>query len=171
MSYYSGGMRMGDYSTGGYGYRAGDPGLFSFLAPLIPKVIKFFKKPVVKAVIGAAAGGAAIEAGQQLMAPPGAPPVAMPGGAIPGAAAFQPGAFAGVRCPRPVIPLLAGGTCPVGYHPRKSDGAVCVRNRRMNVANPRALRKSMRRVQGFERLARKTIRFTKRVKMKKRTCA
>jgi len=169
MSYYR--PPMGDYSTGGYGYAGGDPGLFSFIGKLIPKVVKFFKKPVVQAIVGAGAGAALIETGQQVLAP-GAPPGAvMPGGAgamVP----YAPGAItAGVRCPRPVMPLLAGGTCPVGYHPRKSDGAVCVRNRRMNVANPRALRKSMRRVQGFERLARKTIRFTKRVKMRKRSCA
>ena len=40
--------------------------------------------------------------------------------------------------------------------------------RRMNVANVRALRRSMRRVQGFAKLARKTVSFTQRVKMKKR---
>jgi len=169
MSYY--GRPQGDYSTGGYGYQGGDPGLFSFLAAVVPKVVKFFKKPGVKAVVAAAAGAGAVEVGTQIMPTGVAAPISMPGGAIPGAGAFAPGAFAGVRCPRPVIPLMAGGTCPVGYHPRKSDGAVCVRNRRMNVANPRALRRGMRRVQGFERLARKTIRFTKRVKMKKRSCA
>jgi len=38
----------------------------------------------------------------------------------------------------------------------------------MNIANPRALRRSMRRVQGFEKLARRTITFTRRVKMRKR---
>lgn len=169
MSYY--GQPSGDYRTGGYGYQGGDPGLFSFIAKAIPKVISFFKKPShLRSVAAAVAGAAAVEAGQQLMAP-AAPPGGMPGGAIPGAGAFPMVRGAGVLCPRPVMPLLAGGTCPVGYHPRKSDGAVCVRNRRMNVANPRALRKSMRRVQGFERLARKTIRFTKRVKMKKRSCA
>jgi len=169
MSYY--GQPSGDYRTGGYGYTGGDPGLFSFLAMAVPKVIKFFKKPAVRAIATAAAGAGAIEAGQRMIAAPAAPPVGMPGGAIPGAGAFPMVRGAGVLCPRPVMPLLAGGVCPVGYHPRKSDGAVCVRNRRMNVANPRALRRGMRRVQGFERLARKTIRFTKRVKMKKRTCA
>jgi hypothetical protein len=42
------------------------------------------------------------------------------------------------------------------------------RYRRMNVLNPRALRRSMRRVQGFARFARKTMSFTKRHKMKRR---
>lgn len=40
--------------------------------------------------------------------------------------------------------------------------------RRMNVLNPRALRRSMRRVEGFARFAKRTISFTRRVKMKKR---
>lgn len=39
--------------------------------------------------------------------------------------------------------------------------------RRMNPLNPRALRRSMRRVQAFAKFARKTISFTHRVKMKK----
>lgn len=167
MSYYR--VPMGDYATGGYGGQRGDPGLFSFLLPLIPKVIKFFKKPVVKAITTAATGAAVVEAGQQLMAPTAPPGVPMPGGAFPGAGAILPMAARAGAQGRAVMPIAAGGVCPVGYHPRKSDGAVCVRNRRMNVANPRALRRGMRRVQGFERLARKTIRFTKRVKMRKRS--
>lgn len=40
--------------------------------------------------------------------------------------------------------------------------------RHMNVCNARALRRSMRRVQGFARFAKKTISFTQRVKMRKR---
>jgi len=39
--------------------------------------------------------------------------------------------------------------------------------RRTNVGNVRALRRAMRRVQGFAKLARKTISFTHSVKMKK----
>lgn len=42
------------------------------------------------------------------------------------------------------------------------------RHRRMHVTNVRALKRAMRRVQGFSHLARKTIGFTKRVHMKKR---
>jgi len=169
MSYY--GQPSGDYRTGGYGYTGGDPGLFSFLAMAVPKVIKFFKKPAVKAITAAAVGSAAVAAGQQLVGPPAPPGVSLPAVGFPGLGEMLPLAGRGVAGARALMPIAAGGVCPVGYHPRKSDGAVCVRNRRMNVANPRALRKSMRRVQGFERLARKTIRFTKRVKMKKRSCA
>jgi len=39
--------------------------------------------------------------------------------------------------------------------------------RRMNVGNVRALRRSMRRVQGFAKLAKRVITFTHHVKMKK----
>jgi hypothetical protein len=41
------------------------------------------------------------------------------------------------------------------------------KSRRMNVLNPRALTRSMRRVQGFAKFAKKCITFTARVKMKK----
>jgi len=54
--------------------------------------------------------------------------------------------------------------CPSGYHPNKSvsrakatmgaePGTICVSNRSMNVANPRALRRGLRRVSGFGKLA------------------
>jgi len=62
--------------------------------------------------------------------------------------------------------------CPSGYHPNKTTtsmghppGTTCVRNRSMNVANPRALRRSLRRVAGFGKLAsraRKTVNATAR---------
>jgi len=42
------------------------------------------------------------------------------------------------------------------------------KRRRMNVLNPKALRRGMRRVQGFAHFARKCITFTHRVHMKKR---
>ena len=62
--------------------------------------------------------------------------------------------------------------CPTGFHPNKQTsharatfgaeaGTICVRNRAMNVANPRALRRGLRRVSGFGKLAsrtRKTLR-------------
>ena len=70
----------------------------------------------------------------------------------------------------------AGLCCPSGFHPNKSTGtgkatmgmppgSYCVRNRAMNVANPRALRRGLRRVAGFGKLAsraRKTVNATAR---------
>jgi len=52
------------------------------------------------------------------------------------------------------------GSCPVGTHPIKQDGAhgpkgsYCVRNRRMNVGNARAARRSVRRLKGARKLLR-----------------
>lgn len=58
----------------------------------------------------------------------------------------------------------AGACCPTGFHFNKQmstgrktmgapAGSFCVRNRSINVANPRALRRSLRRVAGFGKLA------------------
>lgn len=55
-----------------------------------------------------------------------------------------------------VAPDAQTGRCPQGYHPAK-DGRGCVRNRRTNVANPRALSRALRRAEGFEKLARRTV--------------
>jgi len=52
------------------------------------------------------------------------------------------------------------GSCPVGTHPVKQDGvhgpkgSYCVRNRRMNVGNARAARRSVRRLKGARKLLR-----------------
>jgi len=52
------------------------------------------------------------------------------------------------------------GSCPVGTHPIKQDGvngpagSYCVRNRRMNVGNARAARRSVRRLTGARKLLR-----------------
>jgi len=51
-----------------------------------------------------------------------------------------------------------------GWVPPKSR---CVKNRRMNPGNVRALRRGFRRVHSFARLARSVISFTHRVRMKK----
>ncbi len=165
MGYYYRGM--GDYSTGGYGGHMGDPGLLSFVGKILKPVWKVAKPligsalfgPVVGGVIGASA--AASSASKALVpvapvAPPSMPGVGMIAAQAAGAAAAG---YMGARA--------MGGVCPSGYHPAKDGSGRCVRNRRMNVANPRALRRSMRRVQGFEKLARRTISFTKRVRMKK----
>jgi len=52
------------------------------------------------------------------------------------------------------------GSCPVGTHPIKQDGvhgpagSYCVRNRRMNVGNARAARRSVARLKGTRKLLR-----------------
>ena len=164
MSYYN--RPMGDYRTGGYGYPQGDPGLLGFIGKAVKGIWKV-AKPILGTAIGGPIGGlilggtVGVAAGKALV-PVGAPapPTSMPGvgmavGQALGAAA---GGYVGARA--------MGGLCPSGYHPAKDGSGRCVRNRRMNIANPRALRRSMRRVKGFEKLARRTISFTKRVRIK-----
>lgn len=58
----------------------------------------------------------------------------------------------------------ASGSCPAGYHPGKQKSMLhpfggCVKNRHMNVTNPKALRRALRRAYGFEKLAMRTIRL------------
>jgi len=180
MSYYS--PAAGDYKT--YGY-AGDPGFLSGLWKGIKSVGKTLLTaafPLPAAVIGAVTGP------KMLPRTPGIAGPVMPGGGammlMPGAGArgpaqagWLPGPSAAGYTALPGWPrgptrgsvAMQNGTCPVGYHPEKSGQNYCVRNRRMNVANPRALRRGMRRVQGFEKLARRTITFTRRTKLKKRS--
>jgi len=178
MSYYQ--RPMGDYKT--YGY-AGDPGFLSSLW----KGIKTVALPIIGGMIAGPIGAGAVTAAQQRK--PSPPQFSLPGivgGAItmPGgtqfSAGFQPQGrlppftasgpgvlpSGGARTQPRVAPM--NGMCPTGYHFVKSGEGYCVRNRRMNVANPRALRRGMRRVQGFEKLAKRTIQFTRRVRMKKR---
>lgn len=177
MPYY----QMGDYATGGYGYARGDPGFLSSLWKGIKKVAA----PIVGGLIGGPVGamiGGAVGGG-------GTPPIMQQ--RVPQVPASQEyytrlgpltqrsmkitpvpqlgygGRMGPVSRSTSVVSSTGTGCCPVGYHLDKATGTRCVRNRRMNVANPRALRRSMRRVQGFEKLAKRTITFTKRVRMKK----
>ncbi len=178
MTYYA--RPMGDYKT--YGY-AGDPGFLSSLWKGIKRVAAPVIGMAIGGPIGAVIGGIG---GAGKPAPPPQFPVAPGtiGGAIsfPGgmtvSAARAPGAMVPAQGRLPpftaagpgVLPMggRGGAMVPSGYHFAKDGSGRLVRNRRMNVANPRALRRSMRRVQGFEKLARRTITFTRRVKMKKR---
>ncbi|MEE8606215.1 MAG: hypothetical protein V3S55_01315 [Nitrospiraceae bacterium] len=178
MSYYQ--PPMGDYKT--YGY-SGDPGFLSSLwkgfKKIAPAIIGTVIGGPVGGMIGAGLGGG----GTPPIMPQAAGP--MMGGAItfPGGVRVSGALPVPTRGPRgfPKLPAtykaqvaaaaaggLPAGACPTGYHYAKDGSGRLVRNRRMNVANPRALRRSMRRVQGFEKLAKRTIQFTRRVKMKKR---
>jgi len=176
MSYYS--PMAGDYST--YGY-AGDPGFLSSLWKGFKKVAKFLPGPIgtIARVAGAVGVGAAavkmLPPPTQFPAKPMAPMGFMPGVGTPGGVIsgreVRTASTAGYVSGFPSGPTrgsvgMVNGACPCGYHPEKSGKGYCVRNRRMNIANPRALRRGMRRVQGFEKLARRTISFTRRVKMK-----
>ncbi len=178
MSYYS--PQAGDYKT--YGY-AGDPGFLSSLW----RGVKRIAGPIIGGMLGGPLGAAVV--GAAVGGPKPAPPLQFPvqaGGGfpivaqvtMPGGASFTGGVMVPGRGRLPpytargpgVLPAggRGGQMMPSGYHFAKDGSGRLVRNRRMNVANPRALRRSMRRVQGFEKLARRTITFTRRVKMRKR---
>jgi len=154
---------MGDYAT--YGY-AGDPGWLSSIwkgvKKIAPRIIGgLVGGPVGAIITGATVGGAVVAATK------GRPPaVAPPPGSIGGAVTMPGGTTISVAGVLPTHAAM-GAHAPAGYHLDKATRSRWVRNRRMNIANPRALRKAMRRVQGFEKLAKRTISFTRRVKMKK----
>lgn len=67
-----------------------------------------------------------------------------------------------------------GGACPAGWHPNKQDGVggpagtYCVRNRRMNVGNARAARRSVRRLKGARKLLQDIERMMPRKKAARR---
>jgi len=181
MGYY----QMGDYGTGGY-YQGGDPGLLSFVKRAFKKAPAIATGFATGGLLGA--GTAAFGLGGKSKAVPvsgtGGINVAAAGmpmviGPAAGAAMRGLGKGALMKIGKGMLAGAAGATvirmvtdkygnecCPTGYHPAKDGSQRCVRNRRMNVANPAALRRSMRRVQGFEKLAKRTISFTKRVRMK-----
>ncbi len=178
MSYYM--AQQGDYKT--YGY-AGDPGFLSSLWRGVKKIAGPIIGGMLGGPLGAAVVGSAMGGGKP--APPMQFPLATTGGfpivgqvTMPGGASFTGGVMIPGRGRLPpytargpgVLPAggRGGQMMPSGYHFAKDGSGRLVRNRRMNVANPRALRRSMRRVQGFEKLARRTITFTRRVKMRKR---
>jgi len=147
---------MGDYRT--YGY-AGDPGWLS-------SIWKAVKKPIIRiagTMIGGPIGGAiatAATVGGVVAAVKGrAPAVAPPPGSIGGAVSFPGGTTVSVAGVLPSHAALPGHT-PAGYHLDKKTGTRWVKNRRMNVANPRALRKALRRTDGFVKLAKRSLKGT-----------
>lgn len=107
------------------------------------------------------------------------------GGGVPSAAALPAAGFAGgfnlprsaaggMRLPAfaPAAPGPGAGAaflphfaCAPGHHHAKVHGhhllaSKCVRNRRMNVSNPRALRRSIRRLYGAEKIYARLLRVT-----------
>ena len=59
----------------------------------------------------------------------------------------------------PILPIPgldfgggATGGCPAGFHLAKDGSGRCVRNRRMNVMNPRAAKRAIRRIKGARKM-------------------
>lgn len=83
-------------------------------------------------------------------------PGQMPPGWFPTTTTPQlPGVVLNGCAPKPKVQFITMPNgmqgCPSGYHPEKSGQPYCVRNRRMNPLNPRALSRAGRRIGGFAR--------------------
>jgi hypothetical protein len=150
MGYY-----MGDYYAGDPGImsifkRAAGfiPGIGGLISRVMPGGAARTTEAIVKRVPGGMArageiAGAVVRSGGRMIAKH---PVLTAAGAAGAAAGI--GAL-GERA-------MGGRAMERGFHVSRKTGKV-VRNRHMNVCNPRALRRSLRRAHGFARLAMKTI--------------
>lgn len=168
MTYYRGDYYRGDY------YR-GDPfigGIFRAAAPFIRGAAATVARRV-GAAGRALAGMRPVQAAGRVAREVGIPTAVavattrgtqaiIPGGG--GGGGESPNYAEGVGAGAPGMVMMgAKGMCPPGYHPNKSDsikgpkGSYCVRNRRMNPLNPRALRRALRRSEDFEQIAKRTV--------------
>jgi hypothetical protein len=146
MAYYL----TGDYYKGDY-YRGGGRGdIFGSLIKGIGKVAGsiFQRTPVGMAVTGITS----LVGGQGLPAPRTGGGLTFPGGVGIHPARILPGG-------KPFLTREGGAVRP-GYHLDKKTRSYEVRNRSMNPANPRALRRAIRREHGFVALAKRVLRGT-----------
>jgi len=157
--YYSGDHRhQGDYYQGDY-YQ-GDPFLGGLIGMAGGWLARKFARKKIAGTVAKVAGAIVPAAGVSMVLsgsrpkPPGFQ-IPLPGGGV-----FRP-----MRALPGGVPMTSPGCCPTGFHFNKSmtrtgapPGTTCVRNRRMNVANPSALRRSLRRVAGFGKLAQRAKR-------------
>lgn len=152
---------MGYYQGDFYRGARGDPGIFSFLGGIAKKAAGFI--PGVGPIISAATDvirpgtGAARSAMQRA----GSAIIKHPALSAAGAAGAL--GAAGLVGAGAEHLMTGGGACPKGFHISKSKHAKhfgqCVRNRRMNVANGRALSRAVRRLHHFARKYRKVVGF------------
>jgi len=174
--------RQGDYYQGDYyqgDYYQGDPFIGALLAGgatwLAKKVFKRKLSRVGQQALARkstamvrraapVAAGALVASGMSINIP-GSPFQVTPSAFLPGGAPLfsRRGTMQAFMGPPENGQLqAAGGCCPKGYHLAKDGSGRCIRNRSMNVANPRALRRSLRRVAGFGKLAQRSKRDIRR---------
>lgn len=143
--------------------------------------LKKFGKAAAGAVLLGASGPGAIFAGIGALSrgTPGIAPGGRGGlpaiGTLPAIGMAGPMGFAGGRGAGPLPGISPGGIpaitglprgalpstvdangmpiCPSGYHFEKQGKGYCVRNRRMNPLNPRAARRSIRRIKGVQKIS------------------
>lgn len=136
-------------------------GLFSVGKKLFKRAVKK-AKPFIPAAAGAIGGAGAAEIATQVLrggGPAGLPELGRPMSGLP-AVRGLPGQFpTPARLTRAVAPgavrvgdVFSMGGCPAGFHPAKDGSGRCVRNRRMNVMNPRAARRAIRRIKGARKM-------------------
>lgn len=147
---------MGDYKT--YGY-AGDPGFLSSIWKFARKKILPIAGRIIGGPVGVAVGAIGGVAAAGKPRAPAPPAVQPPPGAIGGAVSFPGGTTVSVAGVLPTHAAI-GAHAPQGYHLDKATKSRWVKNRRMNVANPRALRKALRRTDGFVKLAKRSLKGT-----------
>lgn len=173
----------GDYYQGDY-YR-GDPGLFGSLKKALGGAVRGFITGGPLGAVGGAVGAltkfnpkqgtALAPAGEQLglprsrtriqLLPPsyeresfGPEIMQQPQGTLTPQGEFIPGCqLPGFRKNKSSYFRAVPGQPGVGVLVPK--GSVCVKSRRLNVANPRALRRAIRRAQGFAKLSRRVLSF------------
>lgn len=133
----------------------GDPGFFSFLGKIAKRVVTSIPGPI-GFVAGTLLGGTRRQQVEQRFQAVPRQPVPVPG--VRGAAQrFFPGGETGFECP-------PGAACPKGMRLNKSayflrDGTFvapatrCVKSRRINAGNGRAVRRAIQRENAFVRLA------------------
>jgi hypothetical protein len=144
---------MGDYYRGGFNrgrmqgdYYRGDPGFWSAIGKI--------GKGIFSSVTGLGGGATKVVGLPQL--------VGVAPGKVGTLAKVGSLAKAGLGKLKKYPTLSAAGAAgaagamALGYHLSKRGGKM-VRNKRMNVCNPRALRRAIRRTHGFAKLAMRTI--------------
>lgn len=148
----------GDYYGRGRGdYYRGDPFLGA-LAPIAGGLIKkgitaLVNRAGARGATGAAAAigaGAAIGAARRLTSSGGGIGLPQLGSAHRVPMAINPRAILPGGAP-----FIGAAEIPRGYHLAKDGSGRLVRNRRMNVTNPVALRRAIRRQDGFVQLAKR----------------
>jgi hypothetical protein len=154
MSYY-----QGDYMQGDPGFLSGFGKLASFAAGFIPGAGGVVGKLTSK-ILGSRVGKA-IAAHPTLSAAGAAGATGVVSGMAAPRMLGSPAAAGMAMTRGRGVALVPGGGAPGvrGFHLDKKTHSHMVRNRRMRVTNPRALRRAIRRAKGFERLARKVMHF------------
>jgi hypothetical protein len=161
VSYYG---AKGDFYTGRTGYYRGDPGFFSSLGGLV----KGIAGGVLKSYTGIDITGGGSPSPQPSISAAGSAGLGIMGpaatvagrstrsrGRLSAAAAQLPGMIGKLRGAMASRPGMGMTPHPATYA-RSLGGR---RRHRMNVCNPRALRRAIRRAKGFEKLALRSIRL------------